>query len=94
MVSSRGPTTNNASCRAVFDGKKSDGYYVCYELIKHERMSTDQEENRLVSNYALMVTNKRTETKAEGNKTKENKNYSPQPRLRSFFCDHQSVIRN
>ena len=31
---------------------------------------------------------------AEGNKTKENGNYSPQPRLCPLVCDHQSVIRN
>ena len=31
---------------------------------------------------------------AEGNKTKENGNYFPQPRLCPFVCDHQSVIRN
>ena len=31
---------------------------------------------------------------AGGNRTKENGNYSPQPHLSPFVCDHQSVIQN
>ena len=51
--------------------------------------------NRLVLNYALMITNKRTALDgAEGNKSKENESYSSQPRLWPIVCDRHSVIQN
>ena len=50
-------------------------------------------ENWPVSNCTLEVKQKERD-EAEGNKTKENGNYSPQPRLCPILRDHQSVIRN
>ena len=49
--------------------------YTCCPLSK----KSVQNEHRLVSNFTLMVTNKRTEVMLRGRKQKENGHYSPQP---------------
>lgn len=40
--------------------------------------------NRLVSNYAQLISNQESEAQVEGNNTKENSNYSSDTRLSSF----------